>query len=131
MELEYTAEWFEFANTDLATAEFLLAMRPQPLEIICYHCQQSAEKSLKAFLINNNIEPSKTHDLKLLCRMCQDSDNTFAEITNQCAHLTPYGVTARYPDELIPDENMVKLAIIKAKEVYDFCVSKIKTENSI
>lgn len=36
-------EWFMFANNDLNSAEFLLNMKPLPLEIICYHCQQSAE----------------------------------------------------------------------------------------
>jgi hypothetical protein len=38
--------------------------------------------------------------------------------------LNPYGVAARYPDELSPDEEMVKLAINKAQQVYDFCVKK-------
>jgi hypothetical protein len=32
-------------------------------EIICFHCQQSAEKYLKAFLFSNDIEPDKTHNL--------------------------------------------------------------------
>jgi hypothetical protein len=52
--------------------------------------------------------------------MCQDIDDSFSEITSQCAHLTPFGVAARYPDELSLDENMVKLAINKAQHVYDF-----------
>ena len=25
--------------------------RPQPLEIICYHCQQAAEKAIKAVIV--------------------------------------------------------------------------------
>ena len=36
----------------------------------------------------------------------------------------PYNVTARYPDELAPDENMAKIAIHKAQQIYDFCISK-------
>ena len=51
MDHEYIAEWFQFADIDLASAEHLQSMRPQPLEIICYHCQQSAEKNLKGYLI--------------------------------------------------------------------------------
>jgi hypothetical protein len=46
--------------------------------------------------------------------MCLDIDGSFADIAVLCAHLTPYGVTVRYPDELSPDETMVKLAIDKA-----------------
>ncbi|MBN2050303.1 MAG: HEPN domain-containing protein [Spirochaetales bacterium] len=36
---------------------------PGPLEIICFHCQQAAEKALKAYLAYNEIRPPKTHDL--------------------------------------------------------------------
>ena len=69
---------------------------------------------MKAFLKYKDIYPSKIHDLKVLCRMCQDIDASFAGIASQCAHLTPYGVAARYPDELSPDGNMVQLAINEA-----------------
>lgn len=41
-------EWLEFAAMDLDSAQFLLGMRPVPVEIICYHCEQAAEKLLKA-----------------------------------------------------------------------------------
>jgi hypothetical protein len=56
--------------------------------------------------------------------MCQDIDNSFADITIQCAHLNPYGVAIRYPDELSPNEGMVKLAINDAQQVYSFCIDK-------
>ena len=46
-------EWFMFATNDLKSAEFLLNMKPLPLEIICYHCQQSAEKYLKGYIALN------------------------------------------------------------------------------
>ena len=44
MELEYVAEWFKYADMDFAAAEHMLTLHPQPLEIICFHCQQAAEK---------------------------------------------------------------------------------------
>ncbi|MDR3020143.1 MAG: HEPN domain-containing protein [Treponema sp.] len=119
-------EWLRYAQNDLIVAKHCFEdLHPKQTEIASYHCQQSAEKSLKAFLVNNNIEPLKTHDLKLLCKMCHDINSAFSEITSQCAHLTPFGVATRYPDELSPDENMVKLAINKAQQVYDFCILKI------
>ena len=37
-------EWFEFAKRDLESAKFLMNMHPRPIEIICYHCEQSVEK---------------------------------------------------------------------------------------
>ena len=55
--------------------------------------------------------------------MCRDIDPSSAEISSQCAHLTPYGVTARYPNELLPHEDMVKLALKEARQVYDFVIA--------
>lgn len=41
--LEIAKEWFDFAEQDIKSAEYLMNMIPKPLEIICYHCQQCAE----------------------------------------------------------------------------------------
>ena len=40
------SEWFELADMDFSAAEYLLGMRPLPVEIICYHCEQAVEKLL-------------------------------------------------------------------------------------
>jgi len=118
-------EWLRYAHNDIIVAKHCIKdLRPKQTEIAGYHCQQCAEKALKSFLIYKDIEPPKTHDLKLLCKMCQDIDGSFADIASLCAHLTPYGVTVRYPDELSPDEAMVQTAISKAQQVYDFCIAK-------
>jgi len=123
---EIVTEWFRYAYNDLIVAKHCFEdMHPKQTEISSYHCQQCAEKALKAFLIYKNIEPPRIHDLKVLCKLCQDIDSSFAEIANPCAHLTPFGVAARYPDEISPDESIVKLAIGKAQQVYDFCFAKI------
>ena len=43
--------WIEFAKTDLGVAKHLDEQYyPKPLEIICYHCQQAAEKAIKAII---------------------------------------------------------------------------------
>jgi HEPN domain-containing protein len=44
-------EWERYAAMDLDSAEYLLHMIPVPIEIICYHCRQSAEKYLKGYLV--------------------------------------------------------------------------------
>jgi HEPN domain-containing protein len=48
--------WFQFADVDLALAEHALSMHPQPLEAICYHCQQSSEKYLKGYLLYKGLD---------------------------------------------------------------------------
>ena len=48
--------WLDFAENDLAVAKHLLeTFHPKPLEIICYHCQQAAEKAIKAVYITLGI----------------------------------------------------------------------------
>ena len=125
-EFEIAEEWFRYANNDLIVAKHCFEdLQPKQTEISSYHCQQSAEKALKGYLLFKNIEPPKTHDLKLLCKMCIDSDNSFISIADKCANLTAYGISVRYPEELCPDENMVKIAVSEAQEVYNFCKSKV------
>ena len=125
-ETEIAKEWLRYANNDLIVAKHCFEdLYPKQTEIASYHCQQCAEKALKAFLIYKDIEPPKTHDLKLLCKMCIEHDESFSNIAIYCSNLTPYGISVRYPDELCPDENMVKIAIHESQKVYDFCIVKI------
>jgi len=123
-EYRIVAEWLRYAHNDLVVAKHCIEdLYPKQTEIAGYHCQQCAEKALKAFLIYKDIEPPKIHDLKVLCKMCQNIDSSFAVISSQCAHLTPYGVAARYPDEISLDENMIQLAINEAEQVYDLAIA--------
>jgi len=79
--------WYDFAKDDLIAAKYLLGLHPLKLEIICYHCQQSAEKILKGFLISKSIEPPRTHDLRLLRRMCEKNSDGFDDIEKACVRL--------------------------------------------
>jgi hypothetical protein len=50
-------QWIEIADSDLDAANHLAKnMRPAPYEIVCFHCQQAAEKYLKWFLVEVNDE---------------------------------------------------------------------------
>jgi HEPN domain-containing protein len=122
MDHELIAEWFQYADVDLTTAEHLSnTMRPQPLEIICFLCQQSAEKNLKGYLIIKGIaEPPKTHDLRILRKMCLDFDAGYDTIERACNALTRYGVQPRYPNELGIIENDMKRALEYARLIRSF-----------
>jgi len=121
MDKKYITEWFQFADTDLESAEYLQGKHPQPLEIICYHSQQSAEKNLKGYLIYKGIaEPPKTHDLTILNDMCQDIDKRFDEIERACDILTRYGVQPRYPREIGVTEKDTQKALEYARQIRDF-----------
>lgn len=100
-------------------------MRPRPLEIICYHAQQSAEKISKAFLIRNDILPPKIHDLNRLCEMCGEIDKAFDEIAGTCGSLNRYSVLPRYPFELEILEADAETAIQNADSVFEWVTPKL------
>ena len=66
-----------------------------------------------------------------LCNLCIEQDNEFFAIKEKCARLTPYGVETRYPNELAVDEKITEQAVVMAQKVYDFCSSKIPSENFV
>jgi len=124
-------EWLRFASNDINCAKHSLSMRPVPLEIICYLCEQAAEKALKGYLIYQNVEPPKIHILKLLCKMCTDMDKSFEEITEQCGNLTLYAVQPRYPFEIEITENDMKEAILDADRVLEFILQRLQLTEEI
>ena len=113
-------EWQRLAEQDLNSAGYLLNMRPVPLEIVCYLCQQSAEKYLKGYLVLYGINPPKIHDLNELRKLCSELSDTFKDIADQCSDLTAYGVQPRYPMELMLEEQDMRQALNSAKAIRNF-----------
>jgi HEPN domain-containing protein len=95
---------------------------PRPDEIICFHCQQAAEKYLKGFLFQNRIEPLKTHNLQKLLGLCEELNMEFGAILHQCSVLNTFSVIPRYPDEFQITEGDAEKAIRYAAEIKDFVV---------
>jgi HEPN domain-containing protein len=116
----YVQEWIRFAEMDLNSASILSNHYPQPIEIICYHCQQSAEKILKAFLILQGDTSPKIHDLLQLHSLCANWESNVDEIFNQCNILNRYSTVTRYPNEIEITEYDSKTALRYAKEIFDF-----------
>ncbi|MCD4680257.1 MAG: HEPN domain-containing protein [Bacteroidales bacterium] len=118
-------EWMKFASEDYETAKFLTGMIPEPLEIICFHCQQAAEKALKAYLIRKDIQPPKTHDLDELIDLCSENEVN-QKLRENCILLNGYSVITRYPSpqELIVEDR--EMAINAAKTVLDFVKQEIE-----
>lgn len=116
-------EWFEIAQTDLDSAEFLLQMHPLPAEIVCFHCQQAAEKFLKGFLALQNEKIQRTHDLMVLLRNCSQHDAGFDSLENECLTLTDYSVAIRYPSPIDITDDDAKKAINHAKRIQEILFS--------
>ena len=124
--LDIAQEWFDIAEMDIASAKYLQSMHPIPVEIICYHCQQSAEKLLKGFLAFNEHEIIKTHDLIALNKLCIEYDDEFKSIEEECLRLTDYGVNIRYPYPMDLNKSDLKIAISDSEKIKDFEFRKVE-----
>ena len=115
-------EWLDFAYGDWLSAKHLHdTMHPPRYEVICYLCQQSAEKYLKGYLIFcGNDEPPKTHNLSRLCVLCSEHSTKFNDILKICDFLTAFAVQSRYPDEIYIDKDITEKAIDYAGKIKDF-----------
>jgi len=123
---EFILPWIEKAESDIASAKFLAEnMHPAPVEIIGFHCQQAAEKYLKAFLVYKDQEPPKTHDLIELIKLCKVFNENFTILNPKCEFLIPFAVQARYPGTINPDNEDMKKALAYTTEIINFIKSKI------
>jgi HEPN domain-containing protein len=92
-----TREWIEYAERDYEASTVLADSNNPPFEIIAYHCQQAAEKYLKAVLIEYDQPIPFIHDLGKLNSECRKILHSLSDIQNICERLTPFGTVTRYP----------------------------------
>jgi HEPN domain-containing protein len=123
-----TKEWYDMAVMDLGVAKHLDATYyPKPIEIICYHCQQSAEKAVKALIVSYGAEGGmpKLHDISFLLDQIKKKVSIEEKYYDYADTLTPYGVSIRYPNELFLEERHAKEAIRFADEILTWVKSNI------
>jgi HEPN domain-containing protein len=119
-------DWVTFAEGDLVYAKLGL-QDDRALAGIFYHCQQSAEKSLKAYLLFKKYPIKKTHDLDFLCKLCIQFDPEFKIISEDAEYLSPFSTKTRYPDDyyLIPSIDNARLCIGMAEKILNFVEIKL------
>ncbi len=111
--------WLRKADSDLANAELCLAAG-KALDTACFHCQQSAEKSLKSYLIANKATFPFIHDLKRLLDICSRLDPAFDALAADALRLMPYAVATRYDDAFWPEPEEVQVALDSARTIRRF-----------
>jgi HEPN domain-containing protein len=124
--------WLVKAVYDLRSVERLLA-GPEPLcSPAGFHCQQAAEKTLKAYLTWRDEPFEKTHSLVALVAKCLALDPSFADLRTAATTLTPYAVDSRYPGDL-PEltEAEAREALMLARQVWDFVLQRLPPETRI
>lgn len=107
---ESLSEWIETASLDLWAIEKLVAGDDIKWAPIAFHCQQAAEKYLKAALVNRHVKPVRTHDLKALLLEVTKARYPTHGLEAACERLTEYAVDSRYAVIRI-DETKGRLAV--------------------
>lgn len=92
-------DWLQKADTDLGVADHLVAEGALFPSAIAFHCQQAAEKCLKAYLVWNELDFPKTHDIEALLNLVKSADPELADRLKDSVALTLYGVELRYPGD--------------------------------
>jgi len=73
-------QWLLKADHDLRSAVRLMTGGEEALLDTAVHCQQAAEKALKAYLTAHNVMFPKVHLLLPLLALCADIDNSFSQL---------------------------------------------------
>jgi len=120
--------WLIKASHDLETAKTMIGCRSPQADVVCFHCQQCAEKCLKAFLVSVNQDFPKTHDLAHLLNLCTKHNESFDELQECALALTDYAVETRYVDDwreisLEEARDAIKFAIT----IWEFVIRILKT----
>jgi len=125
--VNFIKQWLLKANEDLLVVEKLTEFENIANASACFHCQQAVEKFLKAFLIANDIEIKKTHNIEYLLAECTDIDPDFSPVDPK--ELSDFGVDVRYPGDMYMPSNQetmeYKLLAIDIKELVEEKINTI------
>ena len=127
-EIKLVKDWLRFARENLLFARSGMKEDYAPYHTICFLCQGSAEKYLKAFLIWNGWELKKIHDMEDLLAFCIDFEPEFENLKEKCGLLNEYITEARYPGDLPFEsigENDAREAIGAAEKIEEHVLKNI------
>jgi HEPN domain-containing protein len=119
---ELVQQWLLKALHDLITARSLIYREPIVLDTAAYHCQQAAEKAVKAFLIFNDHDPDRTHDVERLIDLATHVEHGFAASRAAGKRLTPLATLYRYPNlsgVMEPSPAQAEQALNDATVIYE------------
>jgi len=109
-----TREWVQKAESDFQVAKVLSRKRKLAFhDEVCFHCQQSAEKYLKARMQEAGLRVPKTHDLEVLLDSLLPLEPMWSALRPAADFLTDYAVEFRYPGNEASGAN-AKAALTKA-----------------
>jgi HEPN domain-containing protein len=128
-EVQLARQWLVRAELDLRLAR-LAVIDPSLSGLVTFHCQQAAEKALKAFLAFHNQALPKTHDLPALLAQSQAFEPSLASLQHAASTLDVYLTAGRYPDSgPDPSTAEAKQALQLADQVVAFIAGLLSEES--
>lgn len=127
MNPENPQDWFIKADRDLALVQNVLPKSAAYPDLICYHCQQAAEKYLKALLLYHAQPVKKTHDLEELVDLLTPFETSITvDHYNNALKINDYAILTRYPAMISdPSEADVLEAFAAAEFFRRFAVTRL------
>lgn len=90
--------WLDSARSDLRIARLAQGQDGIRPEQVCFHAQQTAEKSIKGVLLAGSIEFPLTHSVGALLDLAERGGEPPPAHLAGAASLTRYAVETRYPE---------------------------------
>jgi HEPN domain-containing protein len=104
------------AASDLIAADAIFATG-EAMDMVCFHAQQAAEKSLKAALAARGLPFPWRHDLGELLHLVGPHLPAVLDLRASVIALSPFGVAGRYDEDISPAEDEARAAIELARKV--------------
>ena len=118
--------WLIKAANDLRAAQIDLDADPPLIEDSLFHCQQTVEKSFKAFLVWHDRPFRKTHSIEEIGEDCITIDASLSSLVDETVYMTEYAAAFRYPGESIPStKSEAKESREKAEKVFLEILSRL------
>lgn len=128
---ELADKWLVFASDDLKIIGDVI--KAGVYRLACFHAQQSAEKSLKGFIVFNKGMLKKTHSLIELLNEAVRLDKNCDRFREYCLILDRYYIPTRYPDALpgsmpegLPGKERAEESFRYAQEIFNFITIRIE-----
>ncbi|MCL2220687.1 MAG: HEPN domain-containing protein [Chitinispirillia bacterium] len=102
------------------------AKNPYAPKIVCFHCQQSAEKILKAYSIAKEGTRIKEHSPEILLNRCKSHSPDFGSLDTACAQLSLLITKSRYPSKRKLTASDMNAALQAAAQILEFTKAKLK-----
>ena len=119
-------DWLDKANEDILAAKYLKDYE-ECHNGAAFHCQQTIEKALKAYILLKSNILEDGHNLSWLCKRAMKYDGEFGKWLDESAMLNHFYIETRYPADIPLELNTPEISRYygTALEMYRFICKEV------